>query len=160
MIYYHQLLKWGLSAFQCIVCPVVQYWCMNIPGFFQKSWEFLIFYLLHAFCEHTFSQCNLWSSKFSSAFSTMHSKVSFTSSKGKNRSPNNLNTHFSVLVSILLYLCVRLKEDTFLAQWWWKVKTSIRLLVHVVRVIKLHSYLQSQNPSCTIKGYSQDFFPM
>lgn len=72
--------------------------------FLPKILEFLIFYLLHAFCEHTFSQCNLWSSKFSSAFSTMHSKVSFTSSKGKNRSPNNLTTHFWVLVSIL-FVC-------------------------------------------------------
>ena len=73
--------------------------------FLAEILEFLIFYLLHAFCEHTFFQCNLWSPKFSSAFSTMHSKVSFTSSKGKNRSPNNLHTLLGVKFPFS-YICV------------------------------------------------------
>lgn len=157
MIYYHQLLKRGMSAFQWIVCPVVQYWYMNIPGFFQKSWSF---WSSTSPMPSGNTHCLnvIYGHLNSSSFSTMQSKVSITSSKGRNRSPNNLNT-LLVLVSILLYLCVRPKEDTFLAQWWWKVKTIIFLLVHVVTVIKSQSYLQSQNPSCTIKGYGQDFFP-
>lgn len=157
MIYYHQLLKRGMSAFQWIVCPVVQYWYMNIPGFFQKSWSF---WSSTSPMPSGNTHCLnvIYGHLNSSSFSTMQSKVSITSSKGRNRSPNNLNT-LLVLVSILLYLCVRPKEDTFLAQWWWKVKTIIFLLVHVVTVIKSQPYLQSQNPSCTIKGYGQDFFP-
>lgn len=137
MIYYHQLLKWGMSAFQWIVCPVVQYWYMNIPGFFQKSWSFWSSTSPMP-SGNTHSLNVIYGHLNSSSFSTMHSKVSITSSKGKNRSPNNLNTHFWVLVAILLYLCVRPKEDTFLAQWWWKVKTIMFLLVHVIRVIKSH----------------------
>lgn len=159
MMYYHQLLKWDMSAFQCIACPVVHYWCMNIPGFWQISWSF-------------WSSISSMPSVNTHSLNVIYGHLNFLLPSPQCTQKFHLHlpkvkievqttyTHLWVLVSILLYLCARPKGDIFLAQWWWKVKTSILLLVHVVRVIKSHWYLQSQNPSCTTKGEGQDFFPM
>ena len=87
----------------------------------------------------------------------MYSEISFTYSKGKHRSPNNMNPCLQVLPSIVLYSHVRYKECIFhhsdCKKWNKHLFTCV-----LVGVIESHLYLQPQNLSCTMKGKCQDFF--
>ena len=122
---WRMLLKFSGTAFHCYVHPAiaVQHRCINIPNFW---WNLETFGLLprHTFHGRALSQHNpLGHLHFPSAFSTRHSKVSRTSSKHLDQSPNSLDAHMSGLLSAVMYLVLDPKK-IFLPQWLWKVKQA------------------------------------
>ena len=153
-MHYYQLLKFAMPVSHSIVCPV-------IPGsvlmykhsriLMEVLWLLFFFCPCHAFNGHTLSQYNpLGHLNFPLNSPECTQKFHLCLPKAQMEVLTTwMHTYRRYLP--LEYTHILDPKKIFFATVVVKWNTH-HFIVHLLGIVQSHSYLQSQNPSCTMKG--------